>query len=884
MIKFSNCIDIVIPVYNAFEELVACMESIKKYTDLRTNRVILINDKSSDERILDYINTQLTDNIILIDNESNLGFSGSVNRGIQYSTHDIILLNSDTIVTANWVEKMTRCAYSDNAIATVTPLSNNATICSVPKFGEDNEIPSSMTIDEYADLIEECSMREYPIIPVAMGFCMYIKREVINYVGLFDAQTYGRGYGEENDFCYRLEQLGYYHVMCDDTFIYHRGKMSFLEEEKKAFIQKNEQILAERYPKQIQETNRYWNNNPHQYIRDNIGVSISKKNQKKNILYLIQADFRPDASNNIGGTQFHVKDLTMGLKYKYNIFVAARDGETLRVTAYIENEMYSFKYYIGKVSDYPNFYSKAQRAIYSLILDGFSIDLVHVHHTLGLSLDIYYEAHKRKIPIILSLHDFYYVCPTFLLLDIDNKLCIGKATDNVCRQCINKKMGVLDSSNYISRWRNEIQKVMQMCKEIIIPSQSAKDIFCRYYPELKEQIKVIGHASEVIEESVLHIEDNVYSTDKCKSNIEYIFNGPESPYLISGWAYLEDVPSRDSNIFIEITNSDGQVQILKCHMSNRVDVAKENRKYLNSGFSLVVPRYILKDGQIKVRLIIKHNNIAYTDGKVISSTISMSRLQSKFNVAFVGGISLAKGSQIAYKLIKNSSDDINWYIFGGIGDSDLYNIEKTNLIKTGWYDREDLPMLLKQHKIDLVCILSIVPETFCFTLSETIIAQVPILATDIGALGERIRKMKCGWLVSSEADYTQILEQITEIVHNKRKYNSMLDHIKEIKMKTIEEMIKEYQDVYQGVMSNPEHIIYEQVDKKQLYESEGSFNTCVDELNNFLYQRVNSLENELVSIHSSITYKILIKLKKVKLPFKKQIKKILLRGINVLRR
>lgn len=249
MIKFSNCIDIVIPVYNAFEELVACMESIKKYTDLRTNRVILINDKSSDERILDYINTQLTDNIILIDNESNLGFSGSVNRGIQYSTHDIILLNSDTIVTANWVEKMTRCAYSDNAIATVTPLSNNATICSVPKFGEDNEIPSSMTIDEYADLIEECSMREYPIIPVAMGFCMYIKREVINYVGLFDAQTYGRGYGEENDFCYRLEQLGYYHVMCDDTFIYHRGKMSFLEEEKKSIYTKKWTNFSRTLPK-----------------------------------------------------------------------------------------------------------------------------------------------------------------------------------------------------------------------------------------------------------------------------------------------------------------------------------------------------------------------------------------------------------------------------------------------------------------------------------------------------------------------------------------------------------------------------------------------------------------------------------------------------------
>ena len=62
---------------------------------------------------------------------------------------------------------------------------------------------------------------------------MFVKREVIDKVGYFDAETFGRGYGEENDFCYRAEQLGYHHVMCDNTFIYHSGTGSFLTEEKR---------------------------------------------------------------------------------------------------------------------------------------------------------------------------------------------------------------------------------------------------------------------------------------------------------------------------------------------------------------------------------------------------------------------------------------------------------------------------------------------------------------------------------------------------------------------------------------------------------------------------------------------------------------------------
>ena len=66
-------------------------------------------------------------NIILIDNKDNQGFVRTVNIGMQYSHHDVVLLNSDTEVTRNWLSKIQNCTYSKPAVATVTTLSKNAT-------------------------------------------------------------------------------------------------------------------------------------------------------------------------------------------------------------------------------------------------------------------------------------------------------------------------------------------------------------------------------------------------------------------------------------------------------------------------------------------------------------------------------------------------------------------------------------------------------------------------------------------------------------------------------------------------------------------------------------------------------------------------------------
>ena len=190
--------DIIIPIYNAYECVVECVDSVLENTDLDYNRLILINDKSTDTRIYTLLDEyrKKYKNFIILENEVNRGFVGTVNVGMKYSLeNDVLLLNSDTVVTPKWLDSIKKCAYSGEMIATVTPLSNNATMASVPVPFVKNELPDGISINEMAEIVDKCSYLDYPDLPTGHGFCLYIRRNVLDEVGFFDEEAFGKGYG-----------------------------------------------------------------------------------------------------------------------------------------------------------------------------------------------------------------------------------------------------------------------------------------------------------------------------------------------------------------------------------------------------------------------------------------------------------------------------------------------------------------------------------------------------------------------------------------------------------------------------------------------------------------------------------------------------------------
>ena len=316
-------VSVIVPVYNALDDLKLCVESLKKHVDFNTDQVIIIDDCSPDSEVKIYLEELKTQGFTIIFNETNLGFSGTVNKGMASTDSDVILLNSDTVVTSGWIDKILSCAYSDDSIATVTPFSNAATICSLPIFLKDNKFLKGFTIDQYAEVVERFSLKRYPEISVAVGFCMFIKRTVIDKIGLFDAETFQKGYGEENDFCWRASEYGYTHVLCDDTFIYHKGSASFKSKEKLKLMQSHEKILQERYQELDQQNSIFCSSDNNRDIRSIIKLFSKASPKRKNILYILHNDFRSDSC---GGTELHVRDLAYSLRKDFNIFVFAPLG------------------------------------------------------------------------------------------------------------------------------------------------------------------------------------------------------------------------------------------------------------------------------------------------------------------------------------------------------------------------------------------------------------------------------------------------------------------------------------------------------------------------------------------------------------------------------
>lgn len=222
---------VVIPAFNAPQELNRCLESVVASTPAGTE-VVVIDDASTDpatREVLADRRRRAHGGWRFLANLRNLGFVATANRGMRETAGDMVLLNADTEVTQGWLEGLARCLASDDAIATATPWTNNGEIASMPRFCEANPPPADRAALESAwkQALAQAGPARYPDIPTAVGFCMAISRRALDRIGLFDEDLFGRGYGEENDLCMRAQAVGMRNVLCDDVYVVHLGGRSF---------------------------------------------------------------------------------------------------------------------------------------------------------------------------------------------------------------------------------------------------------------------------------------------------------------------------------------------------------------------------------------------------------------------------------------------------------------------------------------------------------------------------------------------------------------------------------------------------------------------------------------------------------------------------------
>jgi GT2 family glycosyltransferase len=219
---------VIVPIHNAVAAVDACLGSLLR--TLPTSATVLLADDASTDpalpAVLQGFARQARFDVRQVRREQNLGFIGNVNLAfVESAPADVVLLNSDTVTTPGWLQRLSACAASDPRIATATPWSNNAEICSFPDFCVARELPDSL--DALAEAAAAEPSPAYPDLPTGVGFCMYLRRAALDALGDFDAATFGRGYGEENDFCLRADAHGWRNVLCDTAFVGHQGGASF---------------------------------------------------------------------------------------------------------------------------------------------------------------------------------------------------------------------------------------------------------------------------------------------------------------------------------------------------------------------------------------------------------------------------------------------------------------------------------------------------------------------------------------------------------------------------------------------------------------------------------------------------------------------------------
>lgn len=214
---------IVILNYNTPKLTIDCIESIKRNTAEESYEIIVVDNASTDDSVslLKLIPEEYKVKLIL--SEKNLGFAGGCNLGMREAKgDDICLLNSDTIVTPNWLELLKKALYSDEKIGIVGPVTNSAALQTVetPKFGGKEEIY------KWAQKFNRETPLKYTRAFKLIFFCVLIKREVYRRIGGLDEHFFPGNF-EDDDYSIRARMAGFRLIVAENVFIFHYGSQSF---------------------------------------------------------------------------------------------------------------------------------------------------------------------------------------------------------------------------------------------------------------------------------------------------------------------------------------------------------------------------------------------------------------------------------------------------------------------------------------------------------------------------------------------------------------------------------------------------------------------------------------------------------------------------------
>jgi GT2 family glycosyltransferase/glycosyltransferase involved in cell wall biosynthesis len=465
--------DVVVPVYKGRIETLRCLYSVLSVSYALPFELIVINDASPDEELSrDLQKLAHMGLFTLLSNEQNLGFVQTVNRGMQlHKDRHVVLLNADTEVYDGWLDRLHKAAHRHPKTGTATPLSNNATICSYPNFLHDNPYPLEISYAEIDALTAVTNADSEVEAPTAVGFCMYIRRDCLQAVGLFDDKAFGKGYGEENDFCQRAIGKGWRNIVAADIYVRHLGATSF-RGERAMRVQAALKTLDKKYPCYRKDVNDFVQRDPLKENRSHLDAArLRRMSREKNVLLVCHSRG--------GGSERRVQeDIARLTQQGYGVFI-------LRPVAKRPTHVNISHPAIRSLPNI-NPFELAEISALTAVLKELGITEVHTHSLVDLMPDAAIQL-QAIIKLLgaswkINLHDYKVVCPRINLIDENGFYC-GEPGEAGCNRCL------LDRGSHfavkdIREWRSTHHDALLQADLTVVPDQDVAERLLKYFPDI----------------------------------------------------------------------------------------------------------------------------------------------------------------------------------------------------------------------------------------------------------------------------------------------------------------------------------------------------------------------------------------------------------------
>lgn len=473
-----SSVDVIIPIYNAYDEVIECLDCVEKFTSVNV-RIIIIDDNSTDIRINAALNefSSRRENVKIIKNPKNLGFIGSVNLGLSLRRGHVILLNSDAFVTQGWLERLMAPILADRTIASVTPMTNTGEIASVPVICRSGPLR-----DGVRDAINACALNLDPLstvadVPTGVGFCMAMSEHWLALEPALD-MAFGRGYGEEVDWCQRVARRGARNILSGAVFVEHAGGASF-GPEKQARIAVNNAIISRRYPGYDVAVGHFIQRDPMVGARLLLGFAQASAEASGRVpVYL--------AHTLGGGSELWLAEEIALCLSAGGSAVIIRPGKTADRTLLELHTPLGLTQAMIPALELPAYLAAlpAKELVYSNLVD--AKDPLTL---LGTAINTLADADCLRI----VLHDFFPLCPSYTLLRHDGQFCDLPAAEQ-CEKCYRRLVfRGIETPDTIGEWRAQWRRWLGRASVIEVFSQSSFDLLTRVYPEVANQTHIRPH-------------------------------------------------------------------------------------------------------------------------------------------------------------------------------------------------------------------------------------------------------------------------------------------------------------------------------------------------------------------------------------------------------